>query len=234
MQKNELIGDLLNIWIVAHGGREACLIESANYRDIFEENWTTLKNFAENLELHIRKDPNSHRNYPRYLISKEVVKKKFNESELGKMLGMSYLKSDYGNDRLPRTSLEIWATHSDWKDEDVQIWAEVSLEPENSISNASQMTEKWNLILKLFSFPLLPNIEVYLTVEQDDGWQMRLDKLEDTTYFIEHYNDYANDVYNYAPDSGWADVMDIIPITPEDIRIRKRGWLETMNEEINS
>jgi hypothetical protein len=234
MQKNELIGDLLNIWIVAHDGREACLIESSNYRNTFEENWNILKQFAENLELHIRKDPNSHKDYPRYLISKYIVRKKYNEAELGRMLGMSYLKSDYGNNRLPRTTVEIWATSSDWKDEDVQIWVEVSLEPEKSIVNASQLVEYWNTILNVFSFPLLPNIEVYLITEKDDGWQMRLDNLEDTAYFIKHYDDYANDVYNYTLDDSWAEIMNIFPTTPEEILIRKKIWLESMDEEINS
>ena len=234
MQKNELIGDLLNIWIVAHDGREACLIESSNYRNTFEENWNILKQFAENLELHIRKDPNSHKDYPRYLISKYIVRKKYNEAELGRMLGMSYLKSDYGNNRLPRTTVEIWATSSDWKDEDVQIWVEVSLEPEKSIVNASQLVEYWNTILNVFPFPLLPNIEVYLITEKDDGWQMRLDNLEDTAYFIKHYDDYANDVYNYTLDDSWAEMMNIFPTTPEEILIRKKIWLESMDEEINS
>jgi hypothetical protein len=234
MQKNELIGDLLNIWIVAHDGREACLIESSNYRNTFEENWNILKQFAENLELHIRKDPNSHKDYPRYLISKYIVRKKYNEAELGRMLGMSYLKSDYGNNRLPRTTVEIWATSSDWKDEDVQIWVEVSLEPEKSIVNASQLVEYWNTILSVFPFPLLPNIEVYLITEKDDGWQMRLDNLEDTAYFIKHYDDYANDVYNYTLDDSWAEMMNIFPTTPEEILIRKKIWLESMDEEINS
>jgi hypothetical protein len=234
MQKNELIGDLLNIWIVAHDGREACLIESSNYRNTFEENWNILKQFAENLELHIGKDPNSHKDYPRYLISKYIVRKKYNEAELGRMLGMSYLKSDYGNNRLPRTTVEIWATSSDWKDEDVQIWVEVSLEPEKSIVNASQLVEYWNTILSVFPFPLLPNIEVYLITEKDDGWQMRLDNLEDTAYFIKHYDDYANDVYNYTLDDSWAEMMNIFPTTPEEILIRKKIWLESMDEEINS
>jgi len=234
MQKNELIGDLLNIWIVAHEGREACLVESSNYQDDFEENWKTLEEFAQELELQIRKDPNGHSDYPRYLISKDIVKKKFNESELGKMLGMSYLKSDYGNDRVPRTTVEIWATHSDWKDEDVQIWAEVSLEAEKSIDHATEMVNDWNLILKVFPFPILPDIQVYLKTEKDDGWQIRLDKLQDDDYFIQNYDNYANDVFNYTLDDTWTEIMNMFPTTSEEILIRKRIWLDSMKEEIHS
>lgn len=233
MQKNVLIGELLNIWIVAHNGREACLIESANFHDTFDENWAIIKKFAEDLNLYIRKDPNSLKSYPRYLISKEIVKKKFNESELGKMLGFSYLKSDYGNDRVPRTALEIWATAPEWK-EDVQVWTEVSRTPDESILNATDLVELWNYILTIFPFPLLPSIRLYLNVSKDDGWQMRLDNLNNDLYFIENYDEYLNDVENYTPDENWLEIMEIVPTTPEDYLIRKQIWLDSMDEEINS
>jgi len=45
------IEDLLNIWIVYHEGREACLIESVSYQDKFEENWKIIK-----LNLYIQED----------------------------------------------------------------------------------------------------------------------------------------------------------------------------------
>lgn len=233
MQKNLLTGELLNIWIVAHGGREACLIESTNFQDTFDENWPILKKFAEELNLYIRKDPNGHKSYPRYLISKDMVKKNFNESELGKMLGFVYLKSDYGNDRVPRTVTEIWATEPEWKDEDVQVWAEVSRIPEESILNATELVESWNAILKVFPFPPLPNIQFYLQVSKDDGWQMRLDNLNNDLYFIENYEEYLNDVENYTPDDNWLEIMEIFPVTPEDYLIRRQIWLDSMDEEIN-
>jgi hypothetical protein len=233
MQKNSLIGELLNIWIVAHGGREACLIESANFQDTFDENWPILKKFAKDLDLYIRKDPNGLESYPRYLISKDMVKKKFNESELGRMLGFVYLKSDYGNDRVPRTVSHIWATEPEWKDEDVSVWTEVSRTPEESILNTTELVESWNAILKVFPFPLLPNIQFYLQVSKDDGWQMRLDNLNNDLYFIENYEEYLNDVENYTPDEEWVAIMEVFPVTPEDYLIRRQIWLDSMDEEIN-
>lgn len=232
MQKNELIGDLLNIWIVAHEGREACLIESANYHGTFEENWEILKSFATELELHIRKDPNSLKDYPRYLISKNIIKGRFNDSQLGKMLGFAYLKSDYDNDRYTRTVFRISAVSPEWKeDEDVNIWTEVSRNPGLSKPNAERLIETWNAILELFPFPYLSNVRVYLQIEQDDGWQMRLDNINNDVYFLEKYNDYSNDVYNYALHDNWINVMDIIPTTPEELVIRKQIWLDSMKDE---
>lgn len=233
MQKNELMGDLLNIWIVAHGGREACLIESTNYEDTFDENWKILKSFATELDLHIRKDPNSLKKYPRYLISKDVVKGNFNHSQLGKMLGFAYLKSDYSNSRYPRTVFRIFAVSPEWKeDEDLNIWVEVSRNADLSKANAESMVEIWNTILQLFPFPYLSNIRVYLVMEKDEGWQTRLDNIGNDVYFLEKYDDYSNDVYNYAPNEEWIEVMDIIPTTPEELAIRKQIWLESMEDEM--
>jgi len=112
------------------------------------------------------------KNYPRYLISKEKVNNNFDDSEVGRMLGFKYLKSDFGDYINPRWSIDIYFTSPELK-KDIQSWNEVTKDIKLSKPNAEQFAKKWNNIVKFYPFPYLKDVKFYMNIEYDAGMQIR-------------------------------------------------------------
>jgi hypothetical protein len=107
-----LLENLLNIWIVRLGGRPACLIETCH--SSFDMGYLEyLNKFANMLGLAITHDPLSLDRYPRFAITQKInvddVKAIEVCADMGRLLGMSYLKDDYGDYMSSRSSAHIYA-----------------------------------------------------------------------------------------------------------------------------
>lgn len=93
-----LLENLINIAIVANGGRRGCLIETAHmgYTDNYLQ---LLKSYAECRNCIITYDKLSMPEFARYIVSKESEKNNIAEitsaSDLGSLLGMVYLRPDF-------------------------------------------------------------------------------------------------------------------------------------------
>ncbi len=225
-----LFGDMLSIWIVLHGGRPACLIESAAY-DRFEKNWEILRDFANQPRLYITLDPNSKSRVPRYIISKEPVPNKLTQQQLGKLLGYSYLKVDYDVGSVSRFIPQIYALVSN-PPRKILIWSEYSRDSDISFENALYLFKKWKVLLNEHPFPFETQVELELEVDFDDGWNNRLDKLYDDEYFTKNYSKYLGDVERFSDSEEYISVMKEPIRNVDDLVSRRELWFQVMTPVI--
>jgi hypothetical protein len=188
---------ILNLALVDGGGRPATLVDEFNPR-VVKGLWKRLDPMIQRLSLHKTLDPLSVPNFPRYLISKERPKPWSTDPELGALLGMDYLRPDYGNARKPRISAYIQDTTSG-----VEFFVEV-MRPDKMDAalwkrKIRAKLQRWERIL------IKAGLDVKLRVQfgHDDGMDMRTQRLRarDVRYFKKHLYDYRNDLYNEVSDA---------------------------------
>lgn len=225
---DKCLEDLINIWIVLLGGRQACLIETTHYNDKERLSQTEqLRTFVQLNKLYWTLDPQSRKDYPRYLVSKQVVSLKSSDKQLGKLLGITYLKSDYDNFCVPRTSIYIHGWISSKKK--ISLWDEASLTPEISIKNAQKMVNTWNQLIQIHPFPLVPKLRFEMFTEVDDGLIIRKEKIEDDKYFLKYFDEYLEDLDNFADDPELYKSFKRKPSGKKQIEQFKMIWLNEMD-----
>lgn len=233
---DQTMEDLFNVWIVAHGGRKACLIESANYKGNFlEKVWnSTIRPLVVSLQLYSIVDKFSPRDYPRILVSREKLSYETHQ-ELGKLLGFSYLKDDFDNFLLPRYGVHIILNSNEIKK--LPIWTEVSLDLKNSEKNVKNLVHLWNHIVKKYHYDYLTNIKIYYEIHKNDGLLHRIKMLNDSDYFKKNYSEYLNDIENFYPNTEIIEeVMDSIRKFPENNAQEKKVktlWIRSTQNSLN-
>jgi hypothetical protein len=165
----QFFSDMLNVWIVYHRGRSACLIESTMYEpNTFENSWLLLQLFIHSLKLHFYRDLNALR--PRYLVTRSAVQPNFTEQEIKHALGMSYIKPDYVKGSMLRTTLQIYAFSGV---NQYMLWMEISTEPQVSIDNAQRLLFDWQNILRVHPFPYDKTVQLTLRIHEDTDRNIR-------------------------------------------------------------
>jgi hypothetical protein len=231
-----LLENMLNVWIVKLGGRPACLIETC-HSHFDMKHLEYLNKFANMLGLAITHDPLSLNNYPRFAITQknraDDVRAIETSSDLGRLLGMSYLKDDFGDYMSRRSHAHIYAIVTPrnvaitklkylfyepgslveyierelyWqfrlftKPIKVNLFAEVSKDCDALEKNTVAMCIYWNSLLEQYGGLFGFDIQIGYTIGHDDGVTYRAMQLYNDEYFMEHYLEYANDVWNFCDD----------------------------------
>lgn len=232
----QTVEDLFNVWIVSHEGRKACLIESANYeKDSFDQEWKSLiEPWIYSLDLYFEMDKFSLPDYPRILVSRQPLEYE-SDSQLGELLGFSYLKDDYWDYRNVRYVASIILDSEEVRD--CSVWVEVSRNLQKSEKNVKKLVKKWREILVDNKFPFLTNIELFYSIRVDDGLYMRLDMINDEEYFEANYSEYINDIENLYTNQDSDKFFSEIQEFPRDKKIQgqiKQIWIESVRDELEN
>lgn len=229
---SDVLEDLINIWIVILGGRPACLIETTHYpRDTWKVKLKLLQTFAQKNKLYVTLDPQSLKKYPRYLVSRSPVKLTSSDKQLGQLLGMTYLQPDYQDFCKLRTFLNIRAYFN--STQFITVWSEVSLSPEESTINAQRMVELWNRLIHIFPIPCAPTLNFQLEVGIDHGVIHRATHINDLTYLQSNYDEYVNDLDNFADDPDLATpYFDFHPTELQEWKRFQVMWLNEMKSAL--
>ncbi len=187
---NTILDFLFNLLLVKYEAREAYLLEVANYMN---EDIDTLLIIASDIELFIKKDKLSLENYPRYFITKKILKKEpDSDEEIGNLLGMKDAGGYYFNYKMKRLDLQIYEEKMD-----TSITSEVVLGDINDIDNQKYAEDKVNKFNNVMIKLKLPYRFVY-KYNQDDGTIKRFEelKMKNLEYIIQNKDEYINDLAN--------------------------------------
>lgn len=183
---------LLNLLLVHYGGRNAFLLESANYTNS-EYKIEDLLRILSETSLHVVKDSTSLPDYPRYWVTKEKLKSKpETDEEIGQLLGMKNPGGEFYDYTKKRLSLRIKE-----KKTGATITTELlkgDIKDADNIAFSKQKAESFHVVMKSLGLPYTFTYHL----EQDDGTKKRLHELkeENMDYLKEHLAEYKDDLVN--------------------------------------
>ena len=181
--ENQYDGEKLNILLVKHSGRTACLLDISDKKLIDK-----LVSYAKSLKLHIRNVDNNF-----HLITRQKVTGEIDERRLGQLLDfLCYGHSDYGNDHLDRYAIFIGIGGYNIQTESC-VASKVSMKQIDA--HVETVKRRWRDTLKRLKLDL----EVSSHINFDRGVVTRLKYLKerDIERIFEIKDEYVNDLLNY-------------------------------------
>ena len=236
--------DLLMLWIVLHSGRPACLIDipkrelnnpkSKRVKEIF--------NFIQTHRLYVQIETKedvekvhqltwSKRSHVNLLVSKKPIPHDFGDVHLRKVLAFRHGKSDYRSDRRASLFPMIDAYDPQTK-KTIELWSYNGEPKPATRTHAQALLRKWKTLLKIHPFPWISDLQLFLSFNQRDGYLDRVNKIDDTEYFLNHYNAYIADLENEVEELPMSVLEHFSrkPESQEEIKQRKSTWLKYMKK----
>lgn len=214
--QSEAINDfVINIILVATGARQACLLESANMEkpewfDVFPK----VKNLIGDLGLHTTHDPLSLKEHPRVFVSSEKIPAHslMNSRDIGRLLGITYLRNDYKDFHKPRYGIHIKVSPLD-----VDVFSQVVVDLGNdNYKGSSKIRQMGGMCQKKWRehIPEFKDFRFQVSTTFDAGTDHRFQELRqgDDIYIMQNIGQYLNDMYNFSQEE----------IVPDDEHIRQK------------
>lgn len=206
----------INILLVWTDGRNATLIETANWVDLRGDIQTNLKvvfDFVELLNsknnqvqtnydtniLYLKYDDFSLENFPRYFITNKPLKKSpDNDRDIGKILEMYCYDFDYSNFYIDRLGFNINAFVGN-KKEKFEIFAELCdkrINPQDIFTHYRNRIERMNESMNKINFNISFDFEYKIMYGLDTLYDKILDN--DLEFIHEKYSEYYNLIDNFG------------------------------------
>lgn len=229
----ELMMELLYLWIVAHGGRPACYsgILASDYgkpREEMTEFSRRILGFADALGLYGVYNPNSPPNRQLILFARKLPENRFDDAYLRKMLGFKYGKVDWNSDRTSSLVPILSADLEGPKGKNIgSFWSYKGRNILAVRTYAKSILKKWKTLLHEHPFPF-GKVKLSLEIKFVEGFLDRAKQLHDTSYFLKNYNIFIGDLEGIGAPPTVIQEMLVRPKTQTDIVKRKELWMRTM------
>lgn len=201
-QSSVLNDFIINIILVAIGARSACLLESANMETQWSVLFPQLKKLIRDLGLHQITDPLSLKKFPRIFVYSQKISKPENSRDVGRLLGITYLRDDYLDYHKPRYGIHIKVQPLD-----VDIFSQVVVDLGNNnlkshLMKIRLMKGKWQKKWKQ-CIPECKNFKFQVSTTFDAGIDQRYKKLKENNdkYMKQNIELYLNDMYNFSQEN---------------------------------
>ncbi len=192
-----LVGVILNLILVYHGGRPGFLLETSGFSKNYSVNEVAdyVQSLAEACGMSFTHDHLSVLEFPRFLVTKgkSPLPNDYGDEDLARALGFFCVGHRYSRQNLPRVGYTVFEEFTD-----VALTAEVcersKINMEDMERDYSRLIDRWNDILSQYN----PEFGVTLKVERLSSKKLRVRAVVkgDIDFIFENAEEYANDLYN--------------------------------------
>jgi len=228
---------MLDLWLVSHGGRQACL--HAVYPDISQ----AVFDYAKELGLKwtcIPGKPYPGREEVQYVVAlffqnPILEEHKWDDQEhLRTILGYSYGKVDFQSPENASWNPSISAVVEGWKTYNtpvlLQLFSYHGMPDPRVYKSSKRRLRWWRRILREHPFPGAERVGLILTMSYDDGRAERRKRADDWVYVQKHYDAYVHDLHPSECTQDELAGFRIPPTTEEEWRARRDLWVRVINK----
>lgn len=190
---------LLDLWLTAHGGRDACLHPTDAFSPLIYDfatqwglTWRILEDELENEAVFTCK--------PELLDFDWGACLKREQEYVGKILGYTLSKMDFPSTERAHATFSISAVGKGWKtaegrvDAELQLFAYVAERVPRIHEIGERTVAQWTRIFEQHPFPFVEELRLQFAVEYVDGVAERRQGVDDWTYVQRSYKQYYADV----------------------------------------